>query len=73
MERPATATGKVARELSEQTWVGTRREWSALLEAQAGQASAGRDAEGWQPGGFHLRQEQLSWMGVLAGLVGAAH
>lgn len=39
-----------------------------LLEAQAGQASAGRGAEGWQRGGFHLRQEQLSWMGVLAGL-----
>lgn len=49
-----------------------RREWSALLEAQAGQASAGRGAEGWQRGGFHLRQEQLSWMGVLAGLAGAA-
>ena len=53
--------------------MGTSREWSELLEAQAGQASAGTGAEGWQPGGFHLRQEQLSWMGVLAGLAGAAH
>ena len=53
--------------------MGTSREWSELLEAQAGQASAGTGAEGWQPGGFHLRQEQLSWMGVLEGLAGAAH
>lgn len=58
--RQATATGKVAR-----SSLGRRREGpqgeSALRSWRHRLARLrGRGAEGWQRGGFHLGQEQLS-------------